>query len=153
MRIVFVCWGNICRSPIAERVAQSMAAAKGLTDLEFTSAATSREELGQSMDRRAQQVLREAGYRADGHRVHQITAAEIEDAHLVVGMEQLHLNLMRRIAPGADNLALITDFDPEAVPGSGIDDPWYGPASGFVVTLHQVERAVAGLLASDALQD
>jgi len=130
-----------------------MAAAKGLTDLEFSSAATSREELGQPIDRRAQQVLRDAGYRADGHRAHQITAAEIEDADLVVGMERLHLNLMRRIAPGADNLALITDYDPEAISGSGIDDPWYGPASGFVATLHQIERAVAGLLQSEELQD
>jgi len=129
-----------------------MAAAKGLTDLEFTSGATSREELGRSMDRRAQQVLREAGYRADGHRVHVITAADIADAHLVLAMEPLHLNLMRRIAPDADNLALITDFDPEAPPGSGIDDPWYGPVSGFVKTLAQVERAVAGLLESDELK-
>jgi len=133
---------------MAERIAQSMAAARGLDEVAFTSAATSREELGNAMDRRAQQVLREAGYRADGHRAHQITAAEIADADLVVGMEKLHLSLMRRIAPEADNLALITDFDPTAPPGSGIDDPWYGPTGEFVVTLGQVERAVKGLLAA-----
>ena len=61
VRVVFVCWGNICRSPMAERVAEKMAADEGLTGVEFTSAATSREELGAPIDRRAETVLREHG--------------------------------------------------------------------------------------------
>jgi protein-tyrosine phosphatase len=98
------------------------------------------------MDSRAAAVLKKGGYRWDGHRAHQITAVEIRGADLVIGMEQLHLNLMRRLTPDTDNLALMTDFDPSATPGSGIDDPWYGPASGFDVTRLELERAIPGVL-------
>ena len=145
-RVVFVCWGNICRSPMAERVAERAAAEAGLTGVEFTSAATSTEELGNPMDPRAADVLREHGYRYDRHRAHQVTRAEIESADLVLAMEDIHLTKMRAIAPGADNLRLLTDFDPDASPGQGIDDPWYGPEAGFERTLASVEAAVPGLL-------
>ncbi|MDR0958940.1 MAG: low molecular weight phosphotyrosine protein phosphatase [Propionibacteriaceae bacterium] len=144
--IIFVCWGNICRSPMAERIAEKMASDRGLDHLVFSSAATSREEIGHPIDPRARRVLTAAGYRADGHAAHQITSTEIHGADLVIGMEQLHLDRMRRMAPDADNFALMTDFDPTAAPGSGIDDPWYGPESGFQVTLTLLERAVSGLL-------
>ena len=145
-RVIFVCWGNICRSPIAERVAEKRAAERGVDDLVFTSAATSREELGAPMDDRAAAVLRRHGYRAGGHVAHQITRSEIENADLVLAMESIHLDKMRAIAPGADNLQLLTDFDPDASPGEGIPDPWYGPASGFERTLASVEAAIPGLL-------
>jgi len=145
--IIFVCWGNICRSPMAERVAQKMADARGLTEFVFTSAATSRDEIGHAIDMRAQRALRALGYRADGHRAHQITADEVEDAYLVVGMEQLHLDIMKRkIAPDADNLVLLTDYDPSAVRGSGIEDPWWGSEDGFPIALRKIERGVSGLL-------
>ncbi|MCL2781630.1 MAG: low molecular weight phosphotyrosine protein phosphatase [Actinomycetia bacterium] len=144
--VIFVCWGNICRSPMAERIAERMARDAGL-DVTFTSAATSTEELGRPIDRRAARVLRAAGYRAADHSAHQITADEIDRADLVVAMERLHLDRMRRLAPDAENLALMTDFDPTATPGTGIADPWYGPDSGFEAVKKQLERAMPGLLA------
>ena len=61
-------------------------------------------------------------------------------------MENIHLTKMRAIAPEADNLRLLTDFDPEAPPGYGIDDPWYGADAGFERTLASVEAAIPGLL-------
>ena len=146
VRVVFVCWGNICRSPIAERVAQRQAAEAGLTGVEFTSAATSDEELGAPMDRRAAAVLRERGYRAEGHVAHQIDAAEIEAADLVVAMEDIHVRRMLALDPGADNLSLLTDFDPTATPGSGVPDPWYGTQAGFYDTLATIEAAMPGVL-------
>lgn len=144
--VVFVCWGNICRSPMAERVAERLASERGLDDLVFTSAATSREEIGAPIDDRAVEVLQRHGYRTDGHAAHQITRDEIESADLVLAMEDIHLTKMRAIAPDADNLRLLTDFDPDATPGQGIDDPWYGPEAGFERTLASVEAAVPGLL-------
>lgn len=144
--VIFVCWGNICRSPMAERVAEKLAAERGLDDLVFTSAATSREELGSPMDDRAVAVLRRHGYRTGGHVAHQITRQEIEDAELVLAMENIHLDKMRAIAPDADNVQLLTDFDPDTDPGEGIPDPWYGPAAGFERTLASVEAAIPGLL-------
>jgi protein-tyrosine phosphatase len=146
VRVVFVCWGNICRSPIAERVAQAEAEEAGLTGVEFTSAATSNEELGEPMDRRAAAVLRERGYRADGHGAHQIDAAEIRAADLVIAMEDIHVTKMRALAPDADNISLLTDYDPLATPGSGVPDPWYGSPAGFYDTLATVEAAIPGVL-------
>jgi protein-tyrosine phosphatase len=146
VRVVFVCWGNICRSPMAARVAEKLAAERGLTGVEFSSAATSREELGAPMDDRATRVLRRHGYRTGEHEAHQITRDEIEGADLVLAMEDIHLRKMLAIDPGALNLRLLTDFDPDATPGSGIDDPWYGSADGFERTLGSIESAIPGLL-------
>jgi protein-tyrosine phosphatase len=146
LRVIFVCWGNICRSPIAERVAQRMAEQQGLTGAEFTSAATSTEELGEPMDPRAEVVLREHGYRANGHRAHRITRAEIEAADLVIAMEDIHVTRMMGMAREARNVSLLTDYDPGAAPGSGVPDPWYGTADGFYDTLTAVEAAMPGVL-------
>ncbi|WP_375430082.1 low molecular weight protein-tyrosine-phosphatase [uncultured Friedmanniella sp.] len=146
VRVVFVCWGNICRSPIAERVAERQAAEAGLTDVVFTSAATSTEELGRPMDRRAAAVLRDHGYRSGDHRAHQIDADEIEAADLVIAMEDIHVRKVLAMAPGATNLSLLTDHDPDAEPGSGVPDPWYGSAAGFEDTLATVEAAMPGVL-------
>ena len=146
VRVVFVCWGNICRSPMAERVAERMAADQGLTGVEFTSAATSREDLGAPIDRRAEAVLRHHGYRVDGHTAHQITREEIENADLVIAMEDIHVTRMMGLAPEARNVSLLTDYDPHAEPGSGVPDPWYGTADGFYDTLTAVEAAMPGVL-------
>jgi len=145
MHVVFVCWGNICRSPMAERVAQAWAAREGVAAT-FSSAGVSSEESGNSMDTRARRVLDAHGYDSSNHRAHRITRDEIEDADLVIGLEDIHVNRMRQIAREADHFALLTDFDPAAEPGSGIEDPWYGPASGFEGTLASIEAAMPGLM-------
>lgn len=151
VEVVFVCWGNICRSPIAERVAERLAAESGLQDVRFSSAATSTEELGQPMDPRAAAVLRQHGYRDGDHVAHQITAEEIDTADLVIAMEPLHIDRMRRLGDIDSALedgraGLLTDFDPDAEPGSGVPDPWYGGPEGFDDTLAAVEAAVPGVL-------
>ena len=91
VRVVFVCLGNICRSPIAERVAERAAADAGITGVEFSSAGTISEEYDDPMDRRAAAVLKEYGYRYADHQARRITAAQIESADLVVAMENVHL--------------------------------------------------------------
>ena len=131
---------------MAERVAERLAADQGLTGVEFTSAATSREELGAPIDERAEWVLREHGYRVDGHKAHQITREEIETADLVIAMEDIHVTRMMGLAPEARNVTLLTDYDPDAEPGSGVPDPWYGTADGFYDTLAAVEAAMPGVL-------
>jgi protein-tyrosine phosphatase len=143
--VIFVCWGNICRSPIAERVAERQAADQGLDGVRFTSAGTSTEELGEPIDPRAASVLREHGYRTDGHSAHQITADELAEADLVVAMERLHVGRMQRIGD-TSRVRLLTDFDPDAEPGSGVPDPWYGGPEGFDRTLDAVRAAMPGIL-------
>lgn len=143
--VVFVCWGNICRSPIAERVARRAAAAAGLTGVQFTSAATSAEEIGAAMDDRAAAVLRRHGYDPAGHVASQIDAAELRRADLVIAMEDIHVQRLRRLDAAVD-VHLLSEFDPEAEPGSGVPDPWYGPAAAFGRTLEAVERSIPGVL-------
>ena len=132
---------------MAERVAERMAEEQGLTGVEFTSAATSSEELGAPIDRRAEAVLREHGYRIDGHQAHRITREEIETADLVIAMEDIHVTrMMLAWRPRPRNVSLLTDYDPDAEPGSGVPDPWYGTAGGFYDTLAAVEAAMPGVL-------
>ncbi len=145
MKVVFVCWGNICRSPMAERVAIRTAAEQGLDDVEFTSAGVSSEELGNPMDDRARRTLARHDYRAEDHIAHQIDADELAGADLVIAMEQLHVDRMRRLDPDKP-IALLSDFDPGAEPGSGVPDPWYGSGEGFAETLSMIESAMPGVL-------
>ena len=146
LSIVFVCLGNICRSPMAERIAEKMASDAGLTNVLFTSAATSTEEIGNPIDPRAVKVLNSGEYRSSDHRAHQITASEVQESDLIVCMETFHRDRILRLVPGSSNLALMTDFDPDAVRGSGIDDPWYGSITDFEVTRSELEKAMPGLL-------
>ena len=145
-QIMFVCWGNICRSPMAEMIARAWAIREDVHGVTFTSSGVSAEESGNPMDPRAVALLQAAGYPIGPHTAHRVTATEIEDADMVIGMESLHLTKLRQLAPHADHLYLLTDFDPDAVPGSEIDDPWYGDDSDFVVTLHQIEAAMPELM-------
>lgn len=141
--IVFVCWGNICRSPMAQVVATARAAREGLHGITFASAGVSAEEAGHPMDPRAVAVLRAAGYApSDDFRAHRITADEATTAAMLIGMEDLHLSRLRQLVPAAHNLYLMSDFDRNAVPGAGIEDPWYGEDEDFVVALKQIEAAM-----------
>lgn len=129
---------------MAEFVARSWAE-RGGVDAVFTSAGVSAEESGNTLDHRAAQVLRAAGYPSSGHRAHRITADEIGKADLLIAMEELHRARLHRLVPGA-SVALLTDFDPDAVPGSAVDDPWYGDSRDFQETLRALEAAMPGVL-------
>jgi protein-tyrosine phosphatase len=146
VRVVFVCLGNICRSPMAERVAERAAADAGVTGVEFTSAGTISEEFNDPMDRRAAAALRERGYRYADHMARRITEVQIESADLVVAMEDTHLRSVLELAPDPSRVSLLTDFDPAAERGSGVPDPWFGSDAGFYDTLAAIEAAMPGLL-------
>ena len=77
LRVVFVCLGNICRSPIAERVAEHAAAEAGVTGVEFSSAGTISEKYDDPMDHRAVAVLKERGYRYADHKARRISADRV----------------------------------------------------------------------------
>lgn len=141
-RLAFVCWGNICRSPMAERVARKMA--RG-TDVESFGIST--EELGNPIDRRAARTLTAAGYDASGHRARQITREDLLANDLVVAVEPFQVDRLLRIAPEA-NVALLNDFDPAKPKGTPLIDPWYGDDAGFADTLADIEAAMPGILAA-----
>lgn len=131
---------------MAERVAERAAAEANVTDVAFRSAATSTEELGEPIDPRAASVLSERGYRHDRHRARQVTQQEIAAADLVIAMEDIHIRKILAVAPGSTNLSLLTEYDPNAEPGSGVPDPWYGSPAGFYGTLSAIEAAMPGIL-------
>jgi protein-tyrosine phosphatase len=144
--IKFVCWGNICRSPMAEVVAREHAEREGLRGVTFSSAGVSAEEAGNPIDPRAAATLKAAGYHPGPFTAHRITADEAKSAAMLIGMEQLHLTKLRTLVPQAHNLYLLSDFDREAVPGSPIEDPWYGDDSDFETTLEEIEAAIPEVL-------
>ena len=144
--ILFVCWGNICRSPMAEVVAREQAAREGLRGVTFHSAGVSAEEAGNPIDPRAAATLTAAGYHPGPFTAHKITPDEVKSASMLIGMEELHLSRVRTLVPQAHNLYLLTDFDRDAVPGSPIEDPWYGDDSDFQTTLDEIEAAMPEVL-------
>ena len=144
--LVFVCWGNICRSPMAERVARRMADERGI-DLEVSSFGLAGEEAQNPIDRRAADVLAAAGYETAGHSARKITAADIAAADLVVAAEPYQVERLHELLPGALNIRLLNDFNPEMSRGTALQDPWYGDAEGFRATLADVEAAMPGILA------
>jgi protein-tyrosine phosphatase len=141
-RLAFVCWGNICRSPMAERVARKLA--QGTVIESF---GISTEELGNPIDRRAARTLTAAGYDASGHRARQITREDLLANDLVVAVEPFQVDRLLRIAPEA-NVALLNDFDPAKPKGTPLIDPWYGDDAGFADTLADIEAAMPGILAA-----
>ncbi len=146
LSVLFVCWSNTCRSPMARFVGETMAKRENLSGVHFTSAGLSAALAGNGMDPRALATLRAGGYEAGPHTAHTVTPEEIRAAALVIGMQPIELRRIRRMVPVARTLYLLTDFDRTAVPGSAIEDPLYGDDSSFKVTLHQIEAAMPGVL-------
>jgi protein-tyrosine phosphatase len=140
-----VCTGNICRSPMMERVAAAKAEEAGL-DVEVTSGGTSDEESGNPIDHRARRVLERHSYDASNHRASKVTPRDLAEADLVIAAEEHHRRSLLRIAPDAD-VRLLSEFDPDLPAGTGLPDPWYGDASDFDECMVSVEAAMPGLIA------
>ena len=130
-KILFVCLGNICRSPMAEFIFRHLAAHDGVGNrFEVASAATSDEEHGNPLYPQARAKLMEHGVPCEGHHARQITAADYQRYDLIVAMDESNLRNLRPFV-GADpqhKVSLLLDHTPEsdtAHHGRGIADPWY----------------------------
>jgi protein-tyrosine phosphatase len=145
--ILFVCLGNICRSPLAEAAMRSAAQAAGL-DLEIDSAGTGDWHVGHAPDRRAQAVARAHGDDVSGLRARQVDESDFRRFDLIFALDRSNLAALRAIEPadGTARLELLLD----AVPGregEDVHDPYYGPASGFEETWVDVRTAVGTIVA------
>jgi protein-tyrosine phosphatase len=147
-RICFVCLGNICRSPIAEVVMQSLLVERGLGDrVELSSAGTGDWHIGECADERAVAVLARHGYDGSRHRAKQFTRESFDACDLVIAMDSANLSVLRQLAPNGDGdkVRLLREFDSDAT-DTDVPDPYYGRAEGFDEVLTMVEAACAGLL-------
>ena len=148
-RVLFVCMGNICRSPTAEAVVREIARREaGDLALQVDSAGTHDYHAGDPPDERAIAAARRRGYDLSALRARIVDASDFQRFDLVVAMdEEVHVRL-RRIAPPdyASRLALFMDFAP-AVGRRDVPDPYYGGAAGFEDVLDLVEEGARGLLA------
>ena len=134
-RILTICTGNICRSPMAEYALREAVDRAGLGDrVEIASAGTSGWEVGNPIDPRAGALLHRHGIESDEHSARQMEDDELRRADLVLALDHDHLGPLRR-ALGADQAArtvrMVRDFAPRPVEDTGIRDPWYGDESDF----------------------
>ena len=144
-KILFVCHGNICRSPMAEFVLRTMAKRAGVADqLEVASAATSTEELGNPVYPPVQRLLSQHGIDCTGKVSRLLTAHDLQRYDLLIGMDHANLRNMQRICgPDPDGkIRLMMTFAGE---GGEVADPWY--TRDFEATWRDVVRACRGLLA------
>ena len=143
--ILFVCHGNICRSPMAEFVMKDLVEKAGLGErLHIESAATSREEIGNPVYPPARRKLAEHGIGCEGHAARQITARDYQDFDLLIAMDSANLRNMRRFYGGdpAGKIHMLLDY--AGRPGEEVADPWY--TGDFQATWQDVSAGCAGLL-------
>jgi protein-tyrosine phosphatase len=151
VRILFVCMGNICRSPTAEGVMRRMLEEAGLADrVEIDSAGTGGWHAGDPPDARATEAARRRGTALQGA-ARQVTVTDFEDFDVLLAMDRDNLAELRRRAPDDEARArvrLLREFDPASAgaPDLDVPDPYYGGPRGFDTVLDQVEAACAGLL-------
>jgi protein-tyrosine phosphatase len=151
-RVLFVCSGNICRSPIAEVVTRSLLADAGPTNhVEVDSAGTGGWHVGQGADRRTVQALADHGYDGSAHRAREFDQDWYAERDLIVVADREHERQLRAWAPdeaARDKVRLLRSFDPDAVAAGTeeVDDPWYGGAADFDRCLVEVEQACRGLV-------
>ena len=119
VKILFVCHGNICRSPMAEFMMKDLAAKAGRgREFFIASAAVSREELGNPVYPPARRELMKHGIRCDGHAAHQITRAELEEFDRIYYMDASNARYLRRLfGDAADKCRPLLGHD--------VADPWY----------------------------
>ena len=143
-KILFVCHGNICRSPMAEYVMKDLVQKAGLTDQFYiASAATSREEIGNPVYPPARRKLAEHGISCAGHAARQLTRRYYADYDLLIGMDSANLRDMRRICGGDPDGKISLLLDHTSRPGD-VADPWY--TGDFQATWLDVLEGCRGLL-------
>ena len=140
MNVLFVCTGNICRSPTAEGVLRSLAAREGM-ELHLESAGIGRWHIGCAPDERAQHHAKGRGYDLSKQRARQVEPFDFERFDLILAMDRGHLRALQRMAPDRHH-AKIRLF----VPDRDVPDPYYGGPEGFEEVLDLVEAACRDLL-------
>jgi protein-tyrosine phosphatase len=149
MRILFVCMGNICRSPTAEGVLRRLLDEQGLAErVEVASAGTGGWHVGEPPDERATLAAGRRGITLAGA-AQQVRAADFRDFDLLIAMDRSNLRELLAVAPdeeAAEKVRLLREFDPASSGDLDVPDPYFGGDRGFETVLDLVEAACRGLL-------
>jgi protein-tyrosine phosphatase len=145
--VLFVCLGNICRSPLAEAAFRAEADRIGL-EAEVDSAGTGAWHAGASPDRRAQTVARRNGVDISGYRARQVTPADFRRFERIIALDEANLVDLWAIRPadGTATLSLLLDHVPGCA-GRSVADPYYGGDEGFEITWAEVTEGARALAA------
>lgn len=149
IRVLFVCMGNICRSPTAHGVFRSLVVREDLqSSIIVDSAGTHAYHVGEPPDRRAQQTAHQRGIDLADLRARRVTAEDIVGNDYVLAMDQENYQHLSTLCPPGleSKIALFLDFAPGSR-GREVPDPYYGGPSGFERVFDMVEEAAEGLLA------
>jgi protein-tyrosine phosphatase len=148
MRVLFVCMGNICRSPMAEGVFKHRVSEAGLSDhIMSDSAGTHDYHVGEPPDARAQRAVERRGYDISGLRARQVTRRDFREFDYVLAMDEMNFRLLASLCPQehAHKLKLFMEFQADAAMRE-VPDPYYGGVQGFETVLDMVDAAAQGLL-------
>lgn len=148
VRVLFVCMGNICRSPTAHGVFRTQVRHAGLESrIQVESAGTHGFHVGVPPDRRAVEAARARGHDLSGVRARQVEPADLEGSDYVLAMDRANLEVLQAMARGRDvtRPELLLDFVQD-IPEREVPDPYYGTVNGFERVLDLVEAGCAGLL-------
>ncbi len=149
VKVLFVCTGNICRSPTAHGVFRDMVGAAGLAGrVEVDSAGTHAYHVGEPPDRRSTEAARRRGFELKDLRARALKKGDFAEFDLLLAMDRGHLEIMRRACPPElhERLALFLSFAPQ-LGLTDVPDPYYGAGDGFERVLDMIEAGSAGLLA------
>nr|XP_006818620.1 PREDICTED: low molecular weight phosphotyrosine protein phosphatase-like isoform X3 [Saccoglossus kowalevskii] len=144
--VLFVCLGNICRSPMAEAVFRSTVKQKGVeSEWKIDSAATSTYEIGKLPDPRNLACLKKRGL-SSTHRARQITQEDFTKFEYIFGMDNSNMQNINRVKPknSTAKVELFGSYDPKGQ--LIIEDPYYGGDEGFEEVFEQVTRCSEGFL-------
>ena len=139
-KVLFVCTGNICRSPTAEGVLRHLAEKMSIA-VQVESAGTHDYHVGNPPDARAQHHARGRGYDLSAQRARQVRRRDFEEFDLIVAMDRGHLQILQHHCPPQHQAKLRM-----LVNGHDVPDPYYGGPEGFEQVLDMVEAACLGLL-------
>ena len=148
MKLLVVCLGNICRSPMAEGVFRHMVRQSGLDEVvRVASAGTHAFHLGEAPDKRAQAAASRRGYEIGDLRAAKVREKDIDDYDMVLAMDWDNLSFLQQLAPKGSHhkLQLLMRFATEHETAT-IADPYYGNVQGFEQALDYIEDACNGLL-------